>query len=241
VAEPIQIVNEVVELKTLKGLENNPHYMTASQFGRLMENIERDGVLTSSPLVYKNEILSGNHRVQAAIKAGITHSNAIIITSELTPSQKTAIALSHNAINGQDDLSILQSLYDTLDIEHKAYSGLTDDSFNIDGIDINGLSIGAIKYQEITLYFLPEEHEVFMHVLKLIEAKAKRASPPVSLMARLEDFDEMFEAITKSKKAVNIHNSALVVKTIADMTLAKLTADEAEAERLKAEQNDSKK
>jgi len=242
-SDTIKIEMSVLELSTLKNLEGNPHYMTAAQFGRLVENIKRDGVLTSAPLIYKGEILSGNHRVMAAIKAGVTHGNCIVIESDLTPAQKTAIALSHNAINGQDDLSMLQSLYDTLDIEHKAYSGLTDDSFDIEDIDINGMSIGAIKYQEITLYFLPEEAEIFAHVMKLIEAKAKRAAPPAALIARLEDFNQFFDVITKSKKTLNIHNSALVVKTISDMTLAKLDADEAErieAERLKAEQNDSK-
>jgi ParB-like chromosome segregation protein Spo0J len=46
--------------------------MKAPQFKRLVENIRRDGVLTQLPLVYRGRILSGNHRVRAAIEAGLT-------------------------------------------------------------------------------------------------------------------------------------------------------------------------
>ena len=37
---------------------------------RLTENLRRDGALSSAPLIYGDRIISGHHRVEAAMKAG---------------------------------------------------------------------------------------------------------------------------------------------------------------------------
>jgi len=122
------------DLTKLKYLDANPRYMTPGQFKRLVENLKHDGVLTSAPLVYKGEVLSGNHRVQAAIEAGITEADIIEIISELTEQQKKAIALSHNSISGQDNLSLLQDYYESLD------------SFKVEELDVSSLSVGATHH-----------------------------------------------------------------------------------------------
>ena len=110
-------------LSELKLLEKNARYMKGPQFERLVENIRRDGVLTSFPLVHREgkalEVISGNHRVSAAIKAGIEESDVIEVTTPLTRQQFVALQLSHNAIAGQDDPNILRSLYDELDFGWK--------------------------------------------------------------------------------------------------------------------------
>jgi len=99
----IQTKTYKADLTKLKLLDGNPRYMTPAQFKRLVKNLEHDGVLTSAPLVYKGEVISGNHRVQAAIEAGITDADIIEIISDLTESEKRAIALSHNSISGSTD------------------------------------------------------------------------------------------------------------------------------------------
>ena len=94
-------------LRELKLLEKNARYMKGAQFNRLVENVRRDGCLTSFPLVHREGdslvVVSGNHRVRAAIEAGIEESDVIEATSPLTRQQFVALQLSHNAIAGQDD------------------------------------------------------------------------------------------------------------------------------------------
>lgn len=214
------------DLTKLKYLDANPRYMTPSQFKRLVENLKHDGVLTSAPLVYKGEVISGNHRVQAAIEANITEADIIEITSELTEQQKKAIALSHNSIAGQDNLSLLQDYYDSLDSFFKEYSGLSDDSFKVEDIDISSLSVGAPQYQQLLILFLPEEQETFMDLLKQIGKKQES----IKLFGSMDDFDTFFDAVTKAKKIMNIHNSAVVLRTMAQLTLQKLEEMQQESE-----------
>ncbi|WP_097103520.1 ParB N-terminal domain-containing protein [Nitrosomonas ureae] len=235
----VQQIQQMIQTKTyktdltkLKLLEGNPRYMTPAQFKRLVKNLENDGVLTSAPLIYQNEVLSGNHRVQAAIAAGIIEADVIEIISPLTESEKKAIALSHNAIAGQDNLSLLQEYYDSLDSFLKEYSGLTDDIFKVEELDISTLSVGAPKYQQLNLLFLPEEMDVFMELVKNIGKKQES----VNLCGKIDDFDQFFEAVTQTKKVMNIHNSAVALRTMAQLTMERL--EEIEKESAAVETNE---
>ena len=66
-----QIESQIVKVKLrdLKLLEKNARYMTPQEFSQLVANIKQDGKLMGVPVVYRGEVLSGNHRVRAAIKA----------------------------------------------------------------------------------------------------------------------------------------------------------------------------
>ena len=57
-------------------LDHNARYMTKEQLGRLAENVKGDGFLSQLPFCIKQnsgkfKVLSGNHRVKSAIKAGL--------------------------------------------------------------------------------------------------------------------------------------------------------------------------
>ena len=56
-------------LADLTLLKKNARFMRPDQFNRLVDNLRRDGVLTSLPLVFDGVVYSGNHRVKAALKA----------------------------------------------------------------------------------------------------------------------------------------------------------------------------
>jgi len=63
--------------RTLTLLDVNARFLPHEQFRQLVENIRRDGCLTSTPLVWNDTasgrlvVLSGNHRTLAAIEAGL--------------------------------------------------------------------------------------------------------------------------------------------------------------------------
>lgn len=231
----IEIRTIPTKLAKLKLLENNARYMDADQFTQLVDNLKRDGVLTSHPLIYKGVVLSGNHRVQAALKAGIAEAECIEITSDLTESQRVAIQLSHNAITGKDDPNILAGLYSSLDFHDKLYSGLDDAVLNTDKMDLKSLSAGATQYQELALTFLPEQADEFN---ALADRLGKSASKVIHL-GSLEDFDDFFDALIRVKATQNVHNSALALRAMARLANDHLDVLEAiEAEALEAEGGD---
>ncbi|MFF2507594.1 ParB/Srx family N-terminal domain-containing protein [Streptomyces sp. NPDC058067] len=64
--------------RTLTLLDHNARFLPHEQFRQLVANIERDGHLTSTPLVWNDRetgrlvVLSGNHRTLAAVEAGLS-------------------------------------------------------------------------------------------------------------------------------------------------------------------------
>ncbi len=67
---------DYVDPSDIRLLDKNARYMEQEMFQNLVENVKQDGGLSSLPLCYREEddsllVLSGNHRVQAAVHAGI--------------------------------------------------------------------------------------------------------------------------------------------------------------------------
>src|SRR4051794_17396228 len=107
--------------------------MRHEQYQQLVANIRRDEGLTSTPFVWHDVeaderiVLSGNHRVKAAVEAGLEEVHWLETSDPLTEGQRLGIQLSHNAIVGEDDLSILKTLYEKIDeLDWREYAGLDD-------------------------------------------------------------------------------------------------------------------
>lgn len=207
-----------VDPRTLKGLERNARYMKAHQFKQLVENIRRDGRLTQLPLVYKGTILSGNHRVRASIDAGLATIEIQELLGEHTEERLLAIQLSHNAISGEDDPSMLKALYEELPFDEKLYSGVTDDMFQADKLDLASLSAGTTNYQEIVISFLPSTAEDFLAYLKRIEKDSKR----IHLVAPMEAFDDLFDTIIAVKNKQNVVNTGLALRAMIELAVDRL-------------------
>lgn len=231
----LDIVIENRKLTELSKLKNNAHYMDKAEFDQLVENIKRDGVLTSLPVVYDKdipgEILSGNHRVEAAIKAGIESADVIVIKSDLTKDQKLGIQLSHNAIHGKDDPNLLKVLYDSIEsIDFKNYSGLTDDAFKVNEIDLTALSFGNVKAEDLTISFLPEDKQAFIDNLERIKKLAKKQNVVV---ANRSDFDLFFETMLTIKSEYAILNHSIAINKMLELANKQI-----ELERQEKAQND---
>ena len=202
--------------------------MTDAMFSQLVENIRRDGCLTSVPLVCevdgKLEVLSGNHRVMAAIKAGLEEAEVMEITTPLSRERRIAIQLAHNAIAGQDDPSILSELWADLDFAYKEYSGLTEEDFaGITEIDMTPISVEAPAYEEITLAFLPEEKQAFVAFLERVQEAKSRAR---WIVAHYDDFARVYDTIIAVKQKLDIHNGAVALRVMADLAMERLAESE---------------
>jgi hypothetical protein len=224
--KPLETVTYDIDPRELTLLTKNARRMPQRQFKQLVSNIERDGCLTSAPLIHEAEdgrlvVLLGNHRTKAAIAAGLATIPVMEVKGDdLTAERLLAIQLSHNAITGEDDENILKELYDSLDVMEKLYSGLTDADFGgVEELDLSKLTIGAPRYEEVTMLFLPEDREVFIDVMEKLgkgAAKAKR------YFARLEDFELFERAIVAVQDTLNIHNQALAMLAMSELALERL-------------------
>lgn len=246
VEDKLDTVIERLPMRQLRHLENNARYMTAQQQQRLTENVKRDGGLTSLPLVWliQNqkgkpsedppvyEIISGNHRVMSAREAGLEEIDCIVIRNWISRERRVEIQLAHNAVSGQDDLSVLETLYEGLSLSGKEYSGLTDDLFSgLKDLSLSGFNVDGPDYQEIVLSFLPEDAAQFEEMLE----RARKSQKAIFYAARLEDFNVMFDAIVRTKETMNIQNNAMAIAALAELAIERLEQLDAEKDEITEE------
>ena len=200
-------------------LDVNARFMRHEQFATLVENVRRDGVLTSVPLVHadggREVVLSGNHRVKAAVAAGLEEVQVMLVEEPLTRQQAVALQLSHNAITGEDDPATLKRLYEELDdVDWRTYSGLDDRTLALlDQVDVSGLSEANLDFATVTLVFLPSEKERAEAAME----EVARAGSGGMWVARLSDYEPMLEALLSVKNAYRIGNVATALMLLIDV------------------------
>lgn len=214
-----------LKLKGLRLLDKNARYMAEPEFNRLVANLKHDGVLTSLPLVYRGEVLSGNHRVQAAIKAGIDEADVIEITSDLSEQQRRAIQLSHNALTGKDDPNVLREIYEGLSLDWQKYSAVYEEMFKLDEEKAVSLGVPIAKYQELVIAFLPEDRQAFYDFAMALERRFKKAHV---LVGESSSFDALFDAVLAVKDGRHIGNTGTALRVMAEI-VQKHMAEEADA------------
>lgn len=224
----LQLVTEVRPLSALKMLSTNAHYMDKTEFDILVANIRRDGVLTSYPVIYdrdvRGEILSGNHRVKAALQAGLTETPCIVIKSPLTHDQKLGIILSHNAIHGKDDETILRQLFEQIEsVDFKKYSGLTEDDFKLEEVDFKAMSFEQPQIVESVIKFMPADKACFEQTVADIEKKYKKKT---LYLAHIADYGRLFDTVLKIKTDYGIINVSTAMKKLCDLAQTQMRLEE---------------
>ncbi|MGW4007943.1 ParB N-terminal domain-containing protein [Streptomyces sp. NPDC004763] len=205
--------------RTLTPLEVNARYMRKEEWDRLVENIRRDGCLTSTPLLYsggeydegRELILSGNHRTKAAAEAGIEEIDCMLIEEHLTRQQLVAIQLSHNAIAGQDDPATLKQLYEELDdVDWRAYSGLDDEQLQLLAeVSPEGLSEANLDFATVSLIFLPAELEAAREAFD-----QARLGQNESWLAARADYMQTLDTLASTHAAHKVGNVATALHAI---------------------------
>ena len=205
--------------REIKLLETNARYMKHEEFNRLVENVRRDGKLTSTPFLCKDDdgrwlCLSGNHRTRAAIEVGLDTITCLATDDHLSKEQQIAIQLSHNAIAGQDDPATLKALYEQiLDTSLKQYSGLDDKTLDLLG-KFSSISISEanLTFQTLSMVFLPDELTAARKVID--EAKGMAKSAHDVWLARMQDYEDWLDAQETVSAAYNVKNVATAVEII---------------------------
>jgi hypothetical protein len=225
---------ELVNPGELNLLDKNARYMKAEQFQALVENVKKDGNLSSLPLCYRENggkllVLSGNHRTMAARQAGLEQILVMVVADEKTDDEKLGIQLSHNAICGQDDQVILKELWESIQsVQARLYAGLDSETIkSLEGIKFAAISEQRLQYKLANFMFLPEEIEDLDQLLK---ETAVAFSADAVYLAHLNTFDPFFDLVVKIKKRCQIKNSAaafLKMMELARVGLEEMMAEEA--------------
>lgn len=198
----------------------NAHYMEKGMFDQLVANVKRDGNLSTLPFCWHDEagaihILSGHHRIEAAKAAGIAAIFYLYMDAALAAEYRLALQISHNAINGKDDLAILKSQYASIEsLELRMYSGLDDEFFKtFEPISLGAFNEKDITFQTIELLFLPSEIEALTATLTKIQKSTR-----LRLCNLDEQYDRFAEAIMRLKEAAQIWNSSTVFLLMVEAT-----------------------
>jgi len=216
-----------IDPRELRLVDQNARYMRHETFLRLVENIKSDGELTQLPFcapygyystedeIQKTpngnvlwEVLSGNHRVRAAIAADLDVIKVQVTEEPLNRNQRRAIQLSHNAIAGEDDLAVLKVIYESIDDPGlRIYSGLDDRQLELLK-DVSAASIAEanLSFQTITMAFLPDELEAAKLVWELVQ---KEAAGSIEVwINRWSDYDRYMEVLETASYSYAVRNTA---------------------------------
>ena len=187
-----------------------------------MENVKRDGTLTSVPFAWKQRngrylVLSGNHRVKAAIEAGIEEAFVMVTDDPMPKDRRTALQLAHNAIAGDDDPATLKDLYESLeDVDWRIYSGLDDQALSLlDQVQIGSLSEANLDFQTVTLTMLPAEKE--RAETAWAAARAELLGSDEVLLGKLDDATRILDALDVSGRSYGVTNVATALMLVLDV------------------------
>lgn len=221
-----------IDPRALKLLDLNAQFMESEQYTQLVANIRADGCLTgNTPFAWRlhddatqkptaaelYEVLSGNHRVKAAIDAGLGDITIEATDQYLLPARRAAIQLAHNAIVGRSDPATLKMIFQGIDdVGLRLYTGLDDKVLGLlDPVTVGALSEAALEFQTIGLTFLPEEAEAAGAALE----KARKMAGKVAgfWIASWAAYDRAMDALEAAGAAHGVKNSATALMLVLDI------------------------
>jgi hypothetical protein len=211
---------DLVDPAELVPAEKNARFMTNEQFTRLVRNVATDGGLSSVPLCWwdgeRYHILSGHHRTRSAIEAKLKQILILYTDKEMSTSERLAVQLSHNAIAGQDDATLLRELWENItEIDAKSYSGLDDKQLDaLNDVTLPPLSPATLDYRQLTFLFLPSEltrlEETFDRALETVSGKNVR-------VARHAEWDRLLDGMSKVSDSYDVRNGATTLMLVLDV------------------------
>lgn len=208
-------------------LEKNAHYMDKNIFDRLVANVSADGFLSQLPFCMLREdgkylVLSGNHRVKAAVKAGLADILVLYI-DQTDKDTQLAYQLSHNALVGKDDVQMLKEIFSEIEsLEKKEFAGYNDLQFSdISKISLPCIGDGAITLTELRLQFVEFKKAAIEEVLTALD-KATISENSRIIMC---PFDVFIKVFTEIKRRYGIKNKSAAFAKMIDICTERLEAE----------------
>ena len=214
-----------VKLDEIRERDVNARLMDAGKFDTLVNNIKREGMIESLPLVHlidgdaKYEIISGHHRVRAARRAGMEEIPVIVITRNLTEDEVISKQLSHNSLEGYDDKDVLKRLYDAIeDFDMRVASGVTDLEDAISGVSIPPVDVDInFDLEPILIMFMKPEIDKFEKLLEDCKATAEK-----KYLANMTEYKKFVKVVNSVAEYKNLRNIAGIMSSICDLARERL-------------------
>ena len=215
----------------------NARVMPPEMLERLTENIRNERRMESLPLgVLRDgyiELISGHHRVRAAVAAEVFEFPMLVDLRDLPASAVKAKQLAHNAIAGADDMDMLAQIFSQIDtIEHRleAFVTLGEDVQRslAEAAKIMSEEV-VIRWPVLAITFLPLQ-------MQRLEAVAERLAQQVPKDAGVvwavpEEIAQRFsEVLNRLGKAQDIRTVGNIIGRMAEMVEAELDRAEASDE-----------
>jgi hypothetical protein len=210
--------------------EKNARVQSHHAFTSLARNVKTRGALESMPFVSRQGdtfwIISGHHRVRAAIQAELTSIVVLVDPSPRTRSEIVAKQLAHNVIQGKDDPAVLLQLVAEIeDIEAMIEAAV--DRAAIEKQIKQDISVPDIQvdfdWKTVQLAFLPTQ-------VKDLEAVAA-AMGDADLVGVVDAkvYADFMAVMKRLGKAQNIRSLGAIVYRMVEITRAHLDAEAARA------------
>lgn len=216
----------LVDPKTLREQEVNAQVMKPRQFSQLVENVKARGQLESLPYCAQPdpdgpiEIVSGHHRVRAAIAAQLKLIPALVDTRPQTRSAIVAKQIAHNALVGESDAEVLRRMIDTIDNpDDLLATGLEPDQLPTPdaSTDFIGPPSVDFEWRNLTFTFVPRQFDKFDDLCKTVDGRQDLIG-----VAPLECFDNFARAVAKFARIRDIRSIGTAIATLTDIATAEL-------------------
>jgi len=190
-------------------LEQNARSMDKRQFNQLVDNVKNDKFLSQLPFCEKlksgkYKILSGNHRVKAASKAGLEYV-LVLYVDEIDEQKSLGYQLSHNSLVGKDDVAILKDIYSKItELEIKQFAGINEmELFELKVPELKVISDADIELNEIRLLFSDLDYARVNEITEKLNEKVFDEKKDRIVFA---NFYRFVDVMTRIKLAYNIKN-----------------------------------
>lgn len=215
----MKVTHQQGDPRELKLLDENARYMPFETFQLLVKTIKEDGALQQWPFVWRNPdgdriVLSGNHRVKAAITAGLTEIDWTECDEPLTRDERIRIQLAHNSISGEDDPTILRKLYESIEnVDEKILTGLDDVELDLlTKTTTEALAEANLNYTSLMVMFLPPEYE---RAVAAMDEAGKLADR--TWLAKRDQHSRMLDAIEDARESAHVMNTATAFGLLLDV------------------------
>ena len=208
--------------KHLMLLKENARFFKRETFRQLRDNIASDKRLSSVPLCYlyddgRVEVLSGNHRVSAAIEAGLEKIVVLVLTEAIARSKRIAIQLSHNALVDEDDQSILESLWAQIDsVADKLYSGLDSETMKeLGDVELINFTTPQVPAHAVTFMFTDGEKDQLQEIMETLTDAVSHSS--AVHVCRNSQYEEFLDRIKDIKDAEKVRDGSLAMLRLLEL------------------------
>ncbi len=188
-----------IPMTELREQDVNARNQDKTMFERLTATIKRDGRLESLPFVAKTakgfEIVSGHHRVRAAIAAQHPAVICLVDVTGLTEDQIKAKQLAHNSIQGKDNAQLVAQIFKEIKDAEAKLEAFVDQSVDapLVKVQIEDVNI-TMDFRMVSIVFLPTEAARWKAVAEQI--KGLQQELWLAEMAHFEPFQKLAKGIS---------------------------------------------